>query len=100
MSFSLSIVIPAFNEAARLGESLRTVFEYLNKNTPDSEVIVVGDGSSDDTPDVAEKSFARAGQVKTSLIRSQSNRGKGYVVRTGLLAAKAPIALFTDADLS
>lgn len=100
MSFSLSIVIPAFNEAARLGESLRNVFEYLNKNTPDSEVIVVDDGSSDDTPDIAEKSFAMAGRVEARLIRSQQNRGKGYVVRTGLLAAKAPVALFTDADLS
>jgi dolichyl-phosphate beta-glucosyltransferase len=100
MSFSLSIVIPAYNEAARLGESLRTVFEYLNKSVPDSEVIVVDDGSSDDTPDVAEESFAQAGSVEARVIRNRENKGKGYVVRAGLLAAKAPIALFTDADLS
>lgn len=100
MPFSLSIVIPAFNEAARLGETLRTIFEYLNEHVPDSEVIVVDDGSSDGTADVAEKSFAQAGSVHAEAIRVQPNRGKGYVVRTGLLAARAPVALFTDADLS
>jgi dolichyl-phosphate beta-glucosyltransferase len=100
MSFSLSIVIPAFNEAARLGETLRTIFEYLNQHVPDSEVIVVDDGSSDGTADVAEKSFAQAGSVHAQAIRVRPNRGKGYVVRTGLLAARAPVALFTDADLS
>ena len=100
MSFSLSIVIPAFNEAARLGETLRTVFEYLNKHIPEAEVIVVDDGSSDRTADVAEESFARAGGVSAKVIRVRPNRGKGYVVRTGLLAARAPIALFSDADLS
>jgi glycosyltransferase involved in cell wall biosynthesis len=100
MSFSLSIVIPAFNEAARLGETLRTVFEYLNQHIPDSEVIVVDDGSSDRTADVAEQSFALAGSIHAQAIRIQPNRGKGYVVRQGLLTARAPIALFTDADLS
>jgi dolichyl-phosphate beta-glucosyltransferase len=100
MSLSLSIVIPAFNEAARLGETLRTVFNYLNENVPGSEVIVVDDGSSDHTADVAERSFIHAGSVSAQAIRVRPNRGKGYVVRTGLLAARAPIALFTDADLS
>ena len=100
MSLSLSIVIPAYNEAARLGDSLRTVFDYLNRQRPDSEVIVVDDGSSDDTADVAEKSFELKGRVTAQVIRVRPNRGKGYVVRKGLLAARAPIALFPDADLS
>src|SRR5205085_4146680 len=100
MSISLSIVIPAYNEAARLGESLRTVFEYLNRQRPETEVIVVDDGSSDDTADVAEKSFEERGRVGAQLIRVRPNRGKGYVVRKGLIAASAPVALFTDADLS
>lgn len=100
MSLSLSIIIPAFNEAARLGETLRTVFEYLNEHNPHSEVIVVDDGSSDGTADVAEESFKLAGNVHAEAIRVQPNRGKGHVVRKGLLAARAPIALFTDADLS
>jgi len=100
MSLSLSIVIPAFNEAARLGETLRTVFAYLNEHIPEAEVIVVDDGSSDRTADVAEESFAGAGGVSTEVIRVRPNHGKGYVVRAGLLAARAPIALFSDADLS
>jgi dolichyl-phosphate beta-glucosyltransferase len=100
MSFSLSIIIPAYNEAARLGETLRIVFEYLNEQVPDSEVIVVDDGSSDGTADVAEGSLARAGRIHAQVIRVRPNRGKGYVVRAGLLASQAPIALFTDADLS
>ena len=100
MPFSLSIIIPAFNEATRLGETLRIVFDYLSKHEPASEVIVVDDGSSDGTADVAEKSFAEAGRLGTQIIRVQPNRGKGYVVRKGLLAARAPIALFSDADLS
>jgi dolichyl-phosphate beta-glucosyltransferase len=100
MSFSLSIVIPAYNEAARLGETLRTVFKYLNERAAGSEVIVVDDGSEDGTADVAEKNFEAAGSVGTQVIRVRPNRGKGYVVRQGLLAARAPVALFTDADLS
>lgn len=100
MSFSLSIVIPAYNEAARLGETLRTVFTYLNEHVPQSEVIVVDDGSEDGTADVAEKSFAGAGKVSASAIRITPNRGKGYAVRAGLLSARAPVALFSDADLS
>ncbi|HKR01869.1 MAG TPA: dolichyl-phosphate beta-glucosyltransferase [Pyrinomonadaceae bacterium] len=100
MSLSLSIVIPAYNEAARLGETLRIVFGYLNKHAPDSEVIVVDDGSSDHTPEVAEESFVEAGAVQAQVIRVSPNHGKGFVVRKGLLAARAPVALFSDADLS
>jgi glycosyltransferase involved in cell wall biosynthesis len=100
MSFSLSVIIPAYNEAARLGESMRTVFDYLNRSIPEAEVIVVDDGSSDETANVAEASFAHARRISAQLIRVNPNRGKGYVVRRGLLAASAPIALFTDADLS
>jgi len=100
VSFSLSIIIPAYNESARLGETLRTVFKYLNEHIADSELIVVDDGSSDATAEIAEESFAQAGNISAQLIRVQPNRGKGNAVRTGLLAARAPIALFTDADLS
>jgi len=100
MPFSLSIVIPAYNEAARLDATLLTVFDYLNKHIPSSEVIVVDDGSTDGTSDVAESKFGQAGSLGTQIIRVRPNRGKGYVVREGLLAARAPIALFSDADLS
>jgi dolichyl-phosphate beta-glucosyltransferase len=101
MSQSLSVIIPAYNEAARLGKTLRVVFDYLNRHAPESELIVVDDGSSDETAVVAERSIVDAGAtVSAKVIRIQPNRGKGYAVRAGLLAAHAPIALFSDADLS
>ena len=100
MSPKVSIVVPAYNEAGRLGKSLRTIFTYLNQSRDPSELIVVDDGSEDETAAVAEKSFADAGRVETRLIRYEKNRGKGYAARTGLLAAAANIALFSDADLS
>lgn len=100
MDLSLSVIIPAYNEEARLGDTLRTTFAYLNDYVPLSEVIVVDDGSTDRTIAVAEESFADAGKVQPSVIAVKPNRGKGYAVRQGLLAARAPVALFSDADLS
>jgi glycosyltransferase involved in cell wall biosynthesis len=101
MSLNLSLVIPAYNEAARLGKTLQTAFEYLNAQTYESELLVVDDGSTDDTTRVAEASFHNfSGRINSQLIRTPANRGKGHAVRAGLLAARAPIALFSDADLS
>jgi glycosyltransferase involved in cell wall biosynthesis len=100
MSASLSIVIPAYNEAARLGNTLRAVVDYLRQNEPDAEVIVVDDGSADDTADLARRSFADAGALRTSVISYKSNLGKGRAVRLGLLAARGDVVLFSDADLS
>jgi glycosyltransferase involved in cell wall biosynthesis len=97
---SLSIVVPAFNEAARIGATLQTILDYLDEHALDGELIVVDDGSSDNTAEVAEQSFAQRRRVTTRCIRYEKNRGKGHAVRTGLLAAHAPIALFSDADLS
>ncbi len=97
----LSLVIPAYNEEARLGKTLREVFAYLNAQPEASEVIVVDDGSRDQTVRVAEEAFAaHARAVATNLIHLRPNAGKGYAVRAGLLAARAPVALFSDADLS
>jgi dolichyl-phosphate beta-glucosyltransferase len=97
---SLSIIIPAYNEATRLGKSLQTIFAYLNEQTYAGEVIVVDDGSTDGTSEVAEQSFTAAGQVDARLIRVEPNRGKGHAVRAGLLSARGAVALFSDADLS
>src|SRR5437660_6463467 len=99
MAPKLSIVIPAYNEAARLGRTIHTVLEYLNKYLPGAELIIVDDGSSDDTAILARRSLADIG-ITTSVIRINPNRGKGYAVRSGLLAARSDIALFSDADLS
>jgi dolichyl-phosphate beta-glucosyltransferase len=100
MSPKLSIVVPAYNEAARLGASLRAIVTYLKAQPGESEVIVVDDGSTDDTATVAEQNLADAGAVVTRVIRYDENRGKGHAARTGLLAASADIAVFSDADLS
>src|SRR6266404_2742686 len=100
MTPKLSIVVPAYNEAARLGGSLRAIIAYLNQQREQSEIIVVDDGSTDKTATVAEENLSDSGAVATRVIRYEQNRGKGYAARTGLLAARANIALFSDADLS
>lgn len=100
MAPSLSIIIPAYNEAARLDNTLSTVFAYLEQHYRDSELIVVDDGSSDDTPRVVKEHDERSNHIKTNIISVRPNRGKGHAVQVGMLAAKAPIGLFTDADLS
>jgi dolichyl-phosphate beta-glucosyltransferase len=97
---SLSIIVPAYNEAARLGSTLRTILDYLNDTERDAELIVVDDGSRDETAAVAEKAVANCGAISARVIRYEPNRGKGYAVRAGLLAANAGVALFSDADLS
>jgi glycosyltransferase involved in cell wall biosynthesis len=100
MTLSLSIVVPAYNEGMRLAKSLRTIVTYLNENVPESELIVVDDGSVDDTAEIARKELADSGSVHTSVISYKSNLGKGRAVRLGLQASRAEIALFTDTDLS
>jgi glycosyltransferase involved in cell wall biosynthesis len=100
MPASLSIIIPAYNEAARLEKTLREVLDYLQDNSPGSEVIVVDDGSSDQTADLARQTFQDWGHLRTSVISYKSNLGKGRAVRLGLLAARGEVALFSDADLS
>lgn len=95
-----SVVIPAFNEAGRIGGSLRVILDYLGQVSPDSEVIVVNDGSTDATSEIVREKFSTAGTIATRLIEHYPNRGKGAAVRAGLLAATQPIGLFSDADLS
>ena len=97
---SLSVVIPAYNEAVRLATSLPTVVDYLRKHWPESELIVVDDGSTDDTAETARDILNDTGSLRTSVISYKSNLGKGRAVRLGLQAARSDIALFSDADLS
>lgn len=96
----LSVVVPAYNEEARLGATLDRIFAYLRAEVPASEIIVVDDGSTDGTSRVAEASFAGSRDIEARLIRVEPNRGKGHAVKQGLLAARGSIALFSDADLS
>ena len=102
MPLLLSVVIPAYNEAPRLGRTLDRVLAYLNEQQYESELIVVDDGSQDETVAVAEGRFGGEGRerVGARVIRVEPNRGKGNAVRTGLLAARGAVALFSDADLS
>ena len=97
---ALTVVLPAYNEAARLGNSLTAVLNYLRESWPDSELIVVDDGSADDTASLARQVLNDSGDVRTSVISYKSNLGKGRAVRLGLLAARNEVALFSDADLS
>lgn len=94
-----SLVIPAYNEASRIGETLRTALDYLGGVSPQSELIVVNDGSTDATSTIAHEALLSA-KVDARLLENFPNCGKGHAVRKGLLAAQRPIALFSDADLS
>ena len=94
-----SVVIPCFNEAGRIGETLRLTLEYLIANAVESELIVVNDGSTDATAAIARERLKDA-RIETRLLENFPNRGKGGAVRSGLLAARKPIGLFFDADLS
>ncbi|HSQ24048.1 MAG TPA: dolichyl-phosphate beta-glucosyltransferase, partial [Pyrinomonadaceae bacterium] len=96
----LSIVVPAFNEAARLEQTLRKIVEYLRERRDASELLVVDDGSQDNTAAIAERVAHDSAPVVSRVIRYAENRGKGYAVRLGLLEAQANIVLFSDADLS
>lgn len=100
MKPDLSIVIPAFEEEARIGSSLEKVVSYIRQNRLNAEIVVVDDGSSDRTALVAQSVLAQASDIASSVIGYEHNRGKGYAVRTGLEAAAADVALFSDADLS
>lgn len=102
MPSSLSIIIPAYNESARIAKTLREVLAYLDDQSGGGEIIVVDDGSKDDTSRVAEEVFSAhaRGRTEGRVIRVEPNRGKGNAVRVGLLAARNTLAAFFDADLS
>ena len=93
-----SIVIPAYNEGARLGASLEKVLAYVHAQGWDAEVIVVNDGSRDNTAEII-RTFARKDPM-VKLLENPGNRGKGYSVRNGMLHAEGRFIVFSDADLS
>jgi dolichyl-phosphate beta-glucosyltransferase len=96
---SFSVVIPAFNEASRIGQTVRATLDYLQEVNPKNELIIVNDGSTDATATIAREVLSGA-KIAARLLENFPNRGKGAAVRTGLLAAQKAIGLFFDADLS
>ena len=98
MEPTYSIVIPAYNESARIGATLEKVLGFIHSQRWDAEVIVVNDGSRDNTVEIVQSFAAKDPALR--LIENPGNRGKGYSVRNGMLHARGNIVLFSDADLS
>ncbi len=94
----LSIIIPSFNEELRLPATLEKIARYIERESRSTEVIVVDDGSTDRTAEVAESFRGKFSQLRD--LANGTNRGKGYSVRHGSLEARGEMVLFTDADLS
>ncbi|MBN1405762.1 MAG: glycosyltransferase family 2 protein, partial [Candidatus Omnitrophica bacterium] len=95
----LSIIIPAYNEEQRIENTLLKMYDFLKNQGYDYEVIVVDDGSKDNTIGKAQASrLYKEGRLKIE--KNQSNRGKGFSVRAGILKSSGDYVLFSDADLS
>lgn len=98
MPSKYSVVIPAYNEGARLGTSLEKVLAYVHSQGWNAEVIVVDDGSRDQTAQIVREFGAKDSIVR--LVQNPGNHGKGYSVRNGMLSAEGEVLIFSDADLS
>ena len=94
---SLSVIIPAYNEEARLPDALDEVTAYLDANYPDAELIIASDGSTDDTEAITREFAAQSPRVR---LLSLPHRGKGHAVKRGMLEAKGDARLFMDVDLA
>jgi glycosyltransferase involved in cell wall biosynthesis len=94
----LSVVIPAYNEEKRLPKTIVEIFDYLSKKNFSFEVIVVNDGSKDKTAEVVKELIKK--YPKLELIDNKENKGKGAVVRQGMLRARGGLRVFLDADHS
>jgi len=93
-----SLVIPAYNESSRIRPTLDKVLHYIAEKNWTAEVVIVDDGSGDDTAAIVRE-YARSHPL-VRLVQNPGNRGKGYSVRNGMMHAGGDICLFSDADLS
>jgi len=93
-----SIVVPAYNERLRIGDTLRQILEHLQEQRWIAEIVVVDDGSLDETVDIV-RCFAEE-HPEVQLVRNPGNCGKGFAVSNGIMHARGNFVLFTDADLS
>lgn len=94
----LSVIVPAYNEEKRLGRTLQATNDYLKKQSYDYEILVVNDGSRDNTASLVKDLTKSIPRLK--LIDNKENRGKGFVVRQGMLKATGAVRLFMDSDNS
>lgn len=94
----LSVIIPAYNEERRIGSTLKSIDEYLRRQSYDYEIIVVNDGSGDGTAQLVMNLESEIRGLR--LINNKENGGKGHVVKQGMLEAVGELRLFTDADNS
>ncbi len=93
-----SVILPAYNESARISATLDKILAHAAERGWNMEVVVVDDGSSDDTAAIANDYASKHAVLR--LLENPGNRGKGYSVRNGMLRATGDILLFSDADLS
>lgn len=101
MTPRLSIVIPAFNEAGRILQTLERILDFIRLERIDVEVLVVNDGSTDGTGDLVRKRIPSFAPIATlRVLDNPGNRGKGYSVRHGVLESKGKQVLFSDSDLA
>jgi dolichyl-phosphate beta-glucosyltransferase len=94
----LSVIIPVYNEAERIARTLERINDYLGTHSLSSEIVVVLDGPTDDTPEVLREVAEKVPRLK--ILERRENRGKGYTVREGMLTAAGRLRLFCDADNS
>ena len=93
-----SIIIPAYNERLRIAEGLDKVLAYVAEQRWNAEVIVVNDGSKDETDAIVRRYMQSHPNLR--LLENPGNKGKGYAVRHGMMEASGDVLLLTDADLS
>lgn len=99
MAFSVSVVIPAYNEKNRLRNCVDTVENYFLKDySSDFEIIIIDDGSNDETSEITNNLKSKYNNVFS--LRNEKNLGKGYSIKRGMLAAKGDIVIFTDTDMA
>ena len=94
----LSVIIPAYNEEKKIEETLRDVDQYLKRQSYQSEIIVVENGSKDRTPEIVKDLMPEIKNLQ--MVKGKENTGKGYAVRKGMASAKGDFCVFTDADNS
>src|SRR6516225_12478035 len=98
-SVEISLVIPAYQEENRIGQTIEHFSKYLEENHPGAELLLVLDGCTDGTAKVAREAF-KASKCVLKVIEIPVNQGKGNAVKEGMLAAQGQYRLFTDADMS